>query len=142
MSRRRFQTILALSVLMTSVPMLSGAQKDYRPFNGHKDKAYLSRYNRAKASVHKRFTAEQRTRIAGELAKSEGRAADAARQRVPVTATAGTPAANKQQNQQSRLSMRLNRQFQAQTRARYHLTPEEAVIINREAVSNAIKTNR
>lgn len=139
---RRFQTILALSVLMASVPMFGSAQKGYRPFNGHKDKAYLSRYNRAKASVHKRFTAEQRSRIAGELARSEGRAADAAKQQVPITATAGTAAANKQQNRQSHLSMRLNRQYQAQVRSRYHLTPEEVVVINRESVDKAVKTSQ
>ena len=136
---RRFQTILALSVLITSVPLCGSAQKGYRPFNGQKDKAYLSRYNRAKASVHKRFTAEQRTRIAEELIKSESRAADAARQQVPVTAKVGTAAANKQQNQQSHLSMRLNRQYQTRVRARYHLSPEEVVIINREAVTKSVK---
>lgn len=139
---RRFQTILALSVLMASLPMFGSAQKGYRPFNGHKDKAYLSSYNRAKASVHKRFTAEQRTRIAGELTKSESRAADAAKHQVPVTSKIGTAAANKQQDRQSHLSMRLSRQYQAKVRARYHLTPDEAVVINREAIDKGVRTGQ
>lgn len=140
---RRFQTICTcfcfafLTLLLAALPFPARAQRQER--STFPTPSAHSR--RLRPALEARFTPAQRAQIAGELAQNAVMAAQDANRAAPVRATRGTPAAARQQNHQTHLAILLNRKYDRQTCARYKITYDEMMRINREAIDNSLKRN-